>query len=132
MNRYFIKTLYLRLLYGEEPGENHQDILQVIQSSEIAPRSFFQARANPLWTSLQAQFVWITGFNSQNNIVQHSFYSTFNNNQTEAWIDHIHRKKWSQNLNPDRLFQGYIIAFCIWRNLKCYISPKWNGGWPWI
>ena len=41
LNRYFIKTLYLPLLYGAEPGENHQDTLQVIQSSEIASRSFF-------------------------------------------------------------------------------------------
>ena len=43
---YSTKTLYLSLLYGEEPGENHQDTLQIIQSSEIVSRSFIQARAN--------------------------------------------------------------------------------------
>lgn len=30
----------------EEPGENHQDTLQIISSSDVASRSFIQARVN--------------------------------------------------------------------------------------
>lgn len=36
----FVSTLWRRT------GENHQDTLQIIQSSEIVSRSFIQARAN--------------------------------------------------------------------------------------
>lgn len=122
MNRYFIKTLYLPLLYGEEPGGNHQDTLQVIQSSEIASRSFFQARANLFEHHFKPSLCGLLDLILKTILCSIFFNSTFSNNQTEAWLDHSHRKKWSQNLNPDKLSQGYIIAFCIWRNLKCYLQ----------